>query len=51
MISLKIVEPSDALKKYIVAKMELSKKRPFASKVFAMEIISGAPSYRRLFGY
>ena len=23
--------------------MELSKKRPFASKVFAMEIISGAP--------
>ena len=36
-------EPSDALKKYIVAKMELSKKRPFASKVFAMEIISGAP--------
>ena len=36
-------QPSDALKKYIVAKMELSKKRPFASKVFAMEIISGAP--------
>ena len=36
-------EPGDALKKYIVAKMELSKKRPFASKVFAMEIISGAP--------
>ena len=36
-------EPSDALKKYIVAKMELSMKRPFASKVFAMEIISGAP--------
>ena len=36
-------EPSDALKKYIMAKMELSKKRPFASKVFAMEIISGAP--------
>ena len=36
-------EPGVALKKYIVAKMELSKKRPFASKVFAMEIISGAP--------
>ena len=36
-------EPSDALKKYIEAKMELSRKRPFASKVFAMEIISGAP--------
>ena len=36
-------EPCDALKKYIEAKMELSRKRPFASKVFAMEIISGAP--------
>ena len=36
-------EPSDALKKYIEAKMELSRKRPLASKVFAMEIISGAP--------
>ena len=36
-------EPRDALKKYIEAKMELSRKRPFASKVFAMEIISGAP--------
>ena len=36
-------EPRDALKKYIEAKMELSRKRPFASKLFAMEIISGAP--------
>jgi TetR/AcrR family transcriptional regulator len=39
-------EPSDALKKYIEAKMELSRQRPHASKVFAMEIISGAPVIR-----
>ena len=33
----------EALRKYIEAKLELSRKRPNASKVFAMEIISGAP--------
>jgi TetR/AcrR family transcriptional regulator len=31
------------LRKYIEAKMDLSLKRPNASKVFAMEIIAGAP--------
>jgi TetR/AcrR family transcriptional regulator len=36
-------EPSEALRKYIEAKMELSMQRPNASRVFAMEIISGAP--------
>ena len=36
-------EPNEALRKYIEAKMELSIQRPDASKVFAMEIIYGAP--------
>lgn len=36
-------KPDDALRKYIEAKMDLSLKRPNASKVFAMEIIAGAP--------
>ncbi|MDC1120961.1 TetR family transcriptional regulator C-terminal domain-containing protein [Alphaproteobacteria bacterium] len=36
-------EPSEALRRYIEAKMELSMQRPNASRVFAMEIISGAP--------
>ena len=36
-------EPDQALERYIKAKMDLSLKRPEASKVFAMEIISGAP--------
>ena len=36
-------EPDKALRKYIEAKMELSMQRPNASRVFAMEIISGAP--------
>ena len=36
-------EPNEALRKYIEAKMELSIQRPDASRVFAMEIISGAP--------
>lgn len=36
-------KPDDALRRYIEAKLELSRIRPNASKVFAMEIISGAP--------
>ena len=36
-------EPDEAVRKYIEAKMELSIQRPNASRVFAMEIISGAP--------
>lgn len=35
--------PDDALRQYIEAKMELSQNRPNASKVFAMEVITGAP--------
>ena len=36
-------KPDEALQSYIKAKMDLSRRRPDASKVFAMEIISGAP--------
>lgn len=36
-------KPYDALQHYIRAKMDLSRQRPNASKVFAMEIIAGAP--------
>ena len=36
-------DPAEALSAYIRAKVELSKTRPFASKVFANEILHGAP--------
>jgi len=36
-------EPKEALEKYIRTKVELSRTRPEASKIFAKEIISGAP--------
>ena len=36
-------KPHDALRSYIEAKMDLSLRRPNASKVFALEIIAGAP--------
>jgi TetR/AcrR family transcriptional regulator len=36
-------EPRAALEKYIRTKIELSRTRPEASKIFAKEIISGAP--------
>ena len=36
-------DPAEALSSYIRAKVELSKTRPFASKVFANEILHGAP--------
>ena len=36
-------QPSEALEKYIRTKVELSRTRPHASKIFAKEIISGAP--------
>ena len=35
--------PDDALQRYIKAKIQLSLDRPNASKIFAMEVISGAP--------
>ena len=39
----KFDEPREALKYYVGAKMNLSRTRPFGSKVWANEIISGAP--------
>ncbi len=36
-------EPAEALETYIRTKVELSRTRPHASKIFAKEIISGAP--------
>jgi TetR/AcrR family transcriptional regulator len=36
-------DPKEALTSYISTKVDLSKSRPAASKIFAKEIISGAP--------
>ena len=36
-------EPREAIRYYVGAKMDLSRTRPFGSKVWANEIISGAP--------
>ena len=36
-------EPREALRAYVTAKMEFSRQRPFGSRVWAREIMSGAP--------
>lgn len=36
-------DPAEALRTYISAKMEFSRKRPYGSRVWAREIMSGAP--------
>ena len=36
-------EPEEALRTYVKAKMEFSRLRPFGSRVWAREIMSGAP--------
>ncbi len=36
-------DPAEAIERYIRAKMDLSVKRPHASKVFANELLHGAP--------
>lgn len=38
-------EPADVLRAYIKAKLDFSRERPLASRVYAMEVISGAPLY------
>ena len=43
-------EPEDALRAYITAKMAFSRKRPCGSKVWASEIMSGAPVMERFLG-
>jgi TetR/AcrR family transcriptional regulator len=39
-------EPAAALAAYVAAKVEHSRRRPFASKVFANELLHGAPQIR-----
>jgi len=36
-------DPAEALRTYVKAKMEFSRKRPYGSRVWASEIMSGAP--------
>ena len=36
-------EPEEALRTYVKAKMEFSRQRPYGSRVWASEIMSGAP--------
>ena len=43
-------EPGEALTRYIRAKMSISRARPYASKVFANEILHGAPFMRSYLG-
>jgi TetR/AcrR family transcriptional regulator len=38
-------EPADLLRTYIQAKLRFSREQPWASRVYAMEVISGAPMY------
>ena len=38
-------EPAEVLRAYIRAKLDFSREHPLASRVYAMEVISGAPLY------
>jgi TetR/AcrR family transcriptional regulator len=38
-------EPRDMLRAYVKAKLRFSREQPWASKVYAMEVISGAPLF------
>lgn len=40
-------DPRDVLRAYIQAKVRFSREQPWASRVYAMEVISGAPLYGR----
>ena len=42
-------DPANVLAQYIADKMEISRSRPDASKVFALEIINGAPNLNDFF--
>lgn len=37
------LEPTEALSHYIMTKIEISRTQPKASKLFALEVIQGAP--------
>jgi len=43
-------EPEQALRTYIAAKMAFSRQRPYGSKVWASEIMSGAPVMEKFLG-
>ncbi|MGD9538862.1 MAG: TetR/AcrR family transcriptional regulator [Alphaproteobacteria bacterium] len=43
-------EPAQALRRYVEAKLAYSRTRPFASKVFANELLHGAPEIRGFLG-
>ncbi|HZX28007.1 MAG TPA: TetR/AcrR family transcriptional regulator [Telluria sp.] len=38
-------DPQEVLRTYIQAKLKFSREQPYASRVYAMEVISGAPLY------
>ena len=38
-------EPADALRAYVQAKLRFSREQPYASRVYAMEVIGGAQLY------
>lgn len=42
-------DPADVLARYIAEKMEISRTKPEASKIFALEIINGAPNLNKFF--
>jgi TetR/AcrR family transcriptional regulator len=42
-------DPAKVLAQYIADKMEISRSRPDASKMFALEIINGAPNLNKFF--
>jgi TetR/AcrR family transcriptional regulator len=42
-------DPAEILAHYIAEKMEISRSRPAASKIFALEIINGAPNLNGFF--
>jgi TetR/AcrR family transcriptional regulator len=42
-------DPAESLARYITEKMDISRSRPAASKIFALEIINGAPNLNDFF--
>jgi len=42
-------DPAEALSEYVRSKIAMSKNRPYASKVFANEVLHGAPQLRSYF--
>ncbi|WP_063744760.1 TetR/AcrR family transcriptional regulator [Paraburkholderia oxyphila] len=41
------LDPSEALRAYIAAKLRFSRERPWGSRVYGMEVITGARFYRK----